>query len=384
MGRVIALSLACLLGVSSCSDEGQTLGERCQTASGDEGRTLGNGSLFPSRSLAFTAMGTVGELLLPSEGRTLGERCQTTSGNEGQTLGSNPENEGQTLATVRDTIASLEAEFSIYKTNSIPYRLANGESVPLPEASRKLFAIVDKMVQTSGGAYDPTVGPLMRLWGFRGGDRLPSFPDSDRLHEGLSLVGWNRVVEVRDDGARLLAEGARLDFGGVAKGFAVDEACERILAQNERETSFLVNLGGNMRAYGTPRPGAKGWTIAVRDPFQPYGKGTVGSLSLTDGQAVATSGCYEQFVEIDGVHHTHILDPRTGMPVRGMAQVTVVAPSAALADALSTACFVLGPKESVPLLEAFPGTSAHFIPDEEHGGLATAITVGTFPWMNQE
>lgn len=322
-------------------------------------------------------MGTVGELLLPDEGRTLGERCQTASIDE-----------GRTFAIVRDTIDLLEAEFSIYKSNSILCRLANGESVPLPEASRRLFFLVDKVVQASGGAYDPTVGPLMRLWGFRGGDRLPSFPDSDRLHEGLSLVGWNRVVEIRGDGAgdgaRLLVEGARLDFGGVAKGFAVDEACERILAQNERETSFLVNLGGNMRAYGTPRPGAKGWTIAVRDPFQPYGKGTVGSLSLTDGQAVATSGCYEQFVEIDGIRYTHILDPRTGMPVRGMAQVTVVAPSAALADALSTACFVLGPKESVPLLEAFPGTSAHFIPDEEHGGLATAITVGTFPWMNQE
>ena len=329
-------------------------------------------------------MGTVGELLLPDEGRTLGERCQTASIDEGRTLGGGADNEGRTFAIVRDTIDLLEAEFSIYKSNSILCRLANGESVPLPEASRRLFFLVDKVVQASGGAYDPTVGPLMRLWGFRGGDRLPSFPDSDRLHEGLSLVGWNRVVEIRGDGARLLVEGARLDFGGVAKGFAVDEACEQILTENGKKSCFLVNLGGNMRAYGVPRANAKGWTIAVRDPFQPYGKGSVGSLSLTGGQAVATSGCYEQFVEIDGIRYTHILDPRTGMPVRGMAQVTVVAPSAALADALSTACFVLGPKESVPLLEAFPGTSAHFIPDEEHGGLATAITVGTFPWMNQE
>lgn len=99
-------------------------------------------------------------------------------------------------------------------------------------------------------------------------------------------------------------------------------------------------------------------------PVSGGGEGSVATLTLTNGQAVATSGCYEQYVVIGGERHTHILDPRTGWPVRGVAQVTVVAPSAALADALSTACFVLGPEGSRPLLDAYPGTRALFVPDE--------------------
>ena len=317
----------------------------------------------PPRALSFTAMGTVGELLLSAAAPL------------------SPADETAAFFAVRDAVERSEAEFSIYRPESVVSHMAEGESVPLSDAAARLFSLAESVIRASDGAYDPTVGPLMRLWGFRGGDRLPSEPDAEALHTALSSVGWNRVVEIRDGAVRQSVPSARLDFGGVAKGFAVDEAFAR-LRRLAPDGGFLVNLGGNMRAWGIPRSGAAGWSIAVRDPFLPLGGGSVGTLLLTNGMAVATSGCYEQFVEIHGVRYTHILDPRDGRPVRGLAQVTVVASSAAVADALSTACFVLGPDASRSLLATFPDSSAYFIPDQEHGGLAAATTLGAaFPWI---
>ena len=307
-------------------------------------------------------MGTVGELQLP--------RSQDSATTE-----------SAAFAAVRETVERCEAEFSIYRPGSIVSRMAAGESVPLSESAGRLFALADKAVRASGGAYDPTVGPLMKLWGFRGGDSLLDEPAHDALRTALDSVGWSRVIETDGQTARQSVPNARLDFGGVAKGFAVDEAFAA-LRKTAPATGFLVNLGGNMRAWGAPRSGAAGWTIAVRDPFLPLGGGSVGTLLLTNGMAVATSGCYEQFVEIRGERYTHILDPRTGWPVRGLAQVTVVAPTAAEADALSTACFVLGPENSTALLAAFPGSAAYFIPDADHGGLSAATELGAFPWIH--
>lgn len=318
-----------------------------------------------SRTLAFTAMGTVGEVVLADgESTTLGRDTP----------------EQDSLLLVREEVERVEAECSVYRTNSVPSKLARGEAVALSEAGLRLFKLVDGVWKASGGAFDPTVGPLMRLWGFRGGAwkgrELPAPPDRESLDAALAHVGWRKVVPEGGGDRSEAAKGVELDFGGVAKGFAVDEAGEALLATGERK-NFLINLGGNIRAWGVPRPGADGWKIAVRDPFRDAGEGSVATLTLTNGQAVATSGCYEQYVVIDGKRHTHILDPRTGWPVRGLAQVTVVAPSAALADALSTACFVLGPEESAAVLEKYPGTSALFVPDEEHGGVAGARWVRT-------
>ena len=308
-------------------------------------------------------MGTVGELLLPAASKA--DAAET---------------EARARAAFRETAEAVEAEFSIFREGSVPSRLAAGETVVLPEASRRLFELVDTVWEASDGAYDPTVGPLMHLWGFRGRGVPDREPGEDALAATLAECGWRRVVG-RDGDAVRLAPGAKLDFGGAAKGLAVDLVWERMRKEETAKTGFLVNFGGNIRVSGIPRPGADGWMVAVRDPFRPYGEASVGAVTLSDGMAVATSGNYERFVEIGGVRYAHILDPRTGWPVRGLAQVTVVAPTAAQADALSTACFVLGPEASKPLLAAFPGTSAYFIPDVDSGGLSAAVTVDHFPWL---
>jgi thiamine biosynthesis lipoprotein len=126
--------------------------------------------------------------------------------------------------------------------------------------------------------------------------------------------------------------------------------------------NILVNLGGNMRCRGDGG-GRDGWVLGIRNPFNR--DAILGSVRLTDGMAVATSGHYERFVVMEGKKYAHIMDPRTGRPVVGMAGVTVIAPKAGDADVLSTTLFVLGPEEGQKLLTRFPGAHALFVPDEQ-------------------
>ena len=152
----------------------------------------------------------------------------------------------------------------------------------------------------------------------------------------------------------ILPPGMELDLAGIAKGYAVDRAAA-ILRDHDVERG-MVNLGGNIYAIGSP-PGKKGWSVGIRDPRGE--RSVVGSLFLED-EAVATSGNYENYIEIEGRTYGHIIDPRNGKPVSHMLSVTVVASSALQADALSTGFFVLGPEGSRSALELLKGIKALF------------------------
>lgn len=147
---------------------------------------------------------------------------------------------------------------------------------------------------------------------------------------------------------------ADFDLGAIAKGFAVDAAWDAVM-RAFGASDMLIDLGGNLRVVGGK------WRTGVRNPF---GEGYAATVVLTNGEAVATSGNYERFMERDGVRYSHILDGRTGKPTTGIAGVTVVAPSAMLADGLSTTLFVLGPEEGGRFLQKWhPGIPALWIPD---------------------
>lgn len=175
------------------------------------------------------------------------------------------------------------------------------------------------LAERSGRAFNPWIGAKLQELGFGGGRPL-----------------------------------ARFDLGAIAKGFAVDAAWRDVTGMFGT-SDLLIDLGGNLRVVG----GA--WRTGVRNPF---GQGYAATITLTNGEAVATSGNYERFVEKNGVRCSHILDGRTGKPTTGIAGVTVIAPSATLADGLSTTLFVLGPEEGARFLEKWhPGVAALWIPD---------------------
>lgn len=209
------------------------------------------------------------------------------------------------------------------------------------KVSKELIHIIQKAKyysRVTSGAFDVTAGPLVKLWGFHGGE--PNLPSDSEIDKALNRVGYSNVLIDQRAGTMELKEGTEIDLAGIAKGYAVDRCMDVLKAGGAKNA--LVNLGGNIKATGKP-PGKEGWIVGVRDPHG--GNSVVGSILIQD-QAVATSGNYENFIEIEGKRYGHIIDPRTGHPVSEVLSVTVLAQSALAADALSTGLFVLGPGQT--------------------------------------
>lgn len=240
------------------------------------------------------------------------------------------------------------------------------------EAARRAVAVEPEVAaviaraiavgRESGGAFDITVEPLVRAWGFLGG--TPHVPPRGEIERARALVGLDNL---RYDPAtrtlRFARPGVRIDLGGIAKGYGVD-AVAAILRGGGVEDA-LVDLSGNMVAMGDGA-GHEGWTVGIRDPS--LEREAVAVLRLFD-QAVATSGNYEQFVAEGGTRYGHILDPRTGYPARGLASVTVVADHAVDCDAWATAFFVMGADSARALARARDDLSVVLITDAESGGV---------------
>jgi thiamine biosynthesis lipoprotein len=219
-------------------------------------------------------------------------------------------------------------------------RAAGSASRPV---SRDLFAVLvgaRALAEASGGAFDPTVGPVVLLW--REARRTGKPPAADRIDSARHLVGW-RELELNPGPpptARLARDGMRLDLGGIGKGFAAQEAVELLRARGLPRA--LVSLAGDV-VCGDPPPGRDGWDVAI---------GAGGETVPLARAAISTSGDAEQFVEIGGVRHSHVVDPRTGLALTGSSWVTVTAPDGAVADALSTAASVLGDEAAARALVA--------------------------------
>lgn len=239
------------------------------------------------------------------------------------------------LARVRE----LDATLSDYREQSELSRLGAASDGSAPtgwiELSDDLFELLvraEALSETTGGAFDVTAGPVVALW--RRARRQGEPPDRERIERALAAVGWTKLeLDAQARSARLLARGMRLDPGAIAKGFALDEALE-VLRGRGIERALVVG-GGDVRA-GLAPPGRSGWLVAV-DPFDDGRR----RVELTiENAAVSTSGDASQALEIDGIRHSHVLDPRDGRAVSSRVAATVVAETATRADALATALCV--------------------------------------------
>ncbi len=265
----------------------------------------------------------------------------------------------------------LEGRLSIYRPGSelsAISRLAGEEGVRVSDDTLEVLQLAVQYAQTSKGAFDPTVGPLAKIWGFGGEDSPEQIPAAEQIQAVRHLVDYRKInirsLENKSGDhtnhaavVSLEQKGMELDLGGIAKGYAVDRCYEELNARGA--SRFIVGIGGNLRCAGG-RSKKEPWRIGVRNPF--VTGAILGRISLSNGAAVATSGNYERFVEIGGKRFAHIIDPRTGMPVQGMAQVTVIADTAVDADALSTVLFVMGVKSGIGILERMGG-EALFVTD---------------------
>ncbi len=265
----------------------------------------------------------------------------------------------------------VESMMSNWKKESELSRL-NRESDGKPyKVSRELYHLLERSIYYShftAGAFDITARPLVQLWGFQGGKA--HLPDSLEIEDAMSRVGYGKVMLDGESTSIIMPPGMELDLAGIAKGYGVDRAVA--LLRERGVENALVNLGGNIFALGAP-PGERGWTVGIRDPEG--GRKVVGSLLLAN-EAVSTSGNYENYVEIEGTVYGHIIDPRAGRPVSRILSVTVVAPTALEADALSTGLFVLGPESGEKALALLPAVKALFALPNGEGILYR--TIGEF------
>jgi thiamine biosynthesis lipoprotein len=232
--------------------------------------------------------------------------------------------------------------------------------------------------ELSGGAFDPTIGPLVKLWGI--GTDAERIPEEGEIRQALALVNWqDLVINRKAERAFLKVPGMALDLGAIAKGYAADEAAR--IAGESGVKRAIFDLGGNILALGS-RSETEDWRIGVQDPLGERGA-YIGLLSVRD-KSIVTSGVYERFFESGGRRYHHILSTEDGYPVnKGLLSVTIVAQKSIDADALSTSVFALGYEKGRTLIESLPGIEAVFILEDRSARITRGLE-GNFKITNEE
>ncbi len=264
-------------------------------------------------------------------------------------------NEATRMAFAR--IADLDGRLSHYRPDSELSRLArrspHEQFVPVSEDLYRVLSRGVEIGRLTDGAFDITVGPLVRLW--RRSGREKRLPSDTSLRQAATSVGYEHIqLDPRLRAVRLTRPGMRLDLGGIAKGYALDEAME--VLQKHGVTMGLVDGGGDV-VVGDPPPGRLAWQVGI---VAPTGDRLAGTIGLAN-RAVATSGDLYRYVEIDGVRYAHIIDPRTGLGITEGRLATVIAADGMTADALASALCVMEVERGIRLIERLPQVEARLM-----------------------
>ncbi len=245
-----------------------------------------------------------------------------------------------------ERIAELDAMMSDYRKDSELMRLSDKAGGPPVHVSPELFLVLKRAQEVSklsGGYFDVTVGPVVGPW--RRARKDGKLPDPAVLEQARGLVGWQMLtLNDKDQTVQLEKPGMRLDLGGIAKGYAGDEA-QKVLKENGI-TRAMVDIGDIVLS--APPPDAKGWSIEMPDSGAPP--------QLLSNCAISSSGDTEQYVVIGGVRYSHVVDPHTGQALRNRVQATVIARNGLTSDPLSTSMTLVDGRARARLLHAFPGS----------------------------
>lgn len=249
----------------------------------------------------------------------------------------------ESLKKVFSRLEEIDRKFNVYRPGNELYKF-NQDGTPIEDREIiNLVRIALKVSEESNGAFDITVYPLMNLWGFPTKSEVtPHVPSKEDILKVLKKVNYRNLV-IKSNMLYTLKKGVGIDLGGIAKGYAADEVVK--ILKSMGINSALIDLGGNIYAFGKYR--GRLWKVGIKNPF---GEGIMGVFEASD-LSLVTSGVYERFFVENGVKYHHIMDPETGYPTRNFESVTVICPSSTLADAWSTALFVIGPEKGLKLVE---------------------------------
>jgi FAD:protein FMN transferase len=273
-----------------------------------------------------------------------------------------------------DLIDALEAQLTVYREDSEVSRLnprATADGVAVEERLFRLLELAARLTAETGGAFDITAGALVKAWGFfRGPRRVPT---PEELTQARARVGMQHVVlDTERRTVRFQCPGLEINLGSIGKGYALDRAAEFL--RNEWGLACGLLHGGHSSVYamGTEPGDPRGWAVGLKHPWEPDRRLAV--LRLRD-RALGTSAATFRHLEYNGRKLGHILDPRTGWPAEGMASASVVAPTAAEADALATAFYILGLDQARAYCASHPDVGAVLLPE----GADKPVVIGLTP-----
>ena len=232
----------------------------------------------------------------------------------------------------------------------------------------------EKIYRLSGGAWDGTIEPLVERWGFKSTGAPKTLPSEKEIKRLLDSVGFDHLEVSRSGYLKKKKPGISLDFASIAKGYAVDQVAALLRAEGLE--NFLVEIGGEVYAAGIKINGSR-WKVGINQPSKDAPPDRVYRAVPLENQALATSGDYRNFFELDGKTYSHIIDPRTGFPVdNGVVSVSIRAESCMLADGLATAGMVMGPEKGLALLEGLEGVEGLIVVRQKDGSLLDYYTKG--------
>ena len=249
-------------------------------------------------------------------------------------------------------VKRIDDLFTTYNEESPVWEINNNSDtlIKVDDEIYNLLLLCDSVAQLSDGCFDVSLDNLTKAWGFYSDN--PHLPNKTAIDSALNLSGWNNIQLIENQ-TLIRRKNVGLNFGAIAKGYAVDKAID--VLKNSGIKEALVNAGGEIRVFGND------WLIGIQHPREI--NSIIKKLKLRD-ISVATSGDYEQYFEVDGIRYHHILDPKTGFPSRGLQSVSVINKANAFADALATAVFVMGKEKGMKLIESLDNTEAMIIDEE--------------------
>ncbi len=302
------------------------------------------GVMLATPFLGLFGCSEVSQDLVTLNGKTMGTTYSVKLVGTPRELDSNAIAQG-----IGETLETVNRQMSTYRPESEISRFNAADSGVWMATSDDTRSVIDEALRISRltkGAFDPTVGPIVDLWGFGSSRDEPQLPSTEDVAAVQEMVGFSKIVTRAGESAVLKQTPAvNLDLSGIAKGFGVDMVAEYL--ERQGVANYLVEVGGELRSKGRG-PEGQAWRVGIERP-----SGVPGDLQQVvelKGEALATSGNYRIFFEEDGHRYSHIINPQTGRPVdHNLASATVVAPTTMEADALSTSLLVLGPDAGMEL-----------------------------------
>jgi len=260
-----------------------------------------------------------------------------------------------------EEIKRIEQLISSWDNNSQTSEIIRNAGIHPVKVDRELFNLIRRSIKISNlthGAFDISYASMDKIWKFDGSMKV--MPDSASIRASVAKINYKNIILNDSDTTVFLEEkGMKIGFGAIGKGYAANKALE-IMSKMDLDGA-LVNASGDLISWGKDE-GGKDWKIGISNPKQ---KDKIFSWLSIGETAVVTSGNYEKYVLFNGKRYSHIIDPRTGYPVKGLSSVTIICPNAELADALATSVFVLGKQNGLDLINQLNGVECILVTDNQ-------------------